>query len=92
LGSSIEDLDLFYLFPVNVFISYASEIDLVEADKRQRKPRSATYRDAWVLILKWAVCEETHKRSPLKFGEASSSGNPEPSFRSFQTVKEGVET
>ena len=37
----IEELDLFYVFPVEVFISYGSEIHLVEADKRQRKPRSA---------------------------------------------------
>ena len=55
----LEDLDLFYIFPVDVFISYSSEIHLVEADKRQRKPQSAKYRDAWHLILQWAVCEET---------------------------------
>lgn len=47
----IENLDLFYVFPVDVFIEYGSEIHLVEADKRQRKPRSANYRDAWDLIL-----------------------------------------
>ncbi len=88
----IEELDLFYVFPVEVFISYASEIHLVEADKRQRKPRSATYRDAWQLILEWAVCEETRRRLPLKLGEAFSSGNPEPSFHHFEVVKEGVET
>jgi hypothetical protein len=80
----IEELDLFYVFPVEVFISYASEIHLVEADKRQRKPRSADYRDGWNLILQWAVREETCVRSPLKFGEASGSGNPEPSSHSFK--------
>ena len=42
-----------------VFISYASEIHLVEVDKRQRKPRSADYRDAWNLISQWAAREET---------------------------------
>ncbi|URD50796.1 group I intron-associated PD-(D/E)XK endonuclease [Chroococcidiopsis sp. CCNUC1] len=47
----IENLDLFYVFPVDVFIGYGSEIHLVEAEKRQRKPRSANYRDAWKLIL-----------------------------------------
>jgi len=88
----VEDLNLFYVFPVDVFISYASEIHLVEADKRQRKPRSAIYRDAWNLILQWAACEETHVRSPLKFGETSGSGNPEPSFHGWQIVREGVET
>ena len=55
----ISDLDLFYVFPVDVFIGYGSEIHMVEADKRQRKPRSADYRDAWELILRWAAHEET---------------------------------
>ena len=47
----VEKLDLFYVFPVNVFISYGSEIHIVEVDNRQRRPRSARYRDAWDLIL-----------------------------------------
>jgi len=55
----IEELDLFYVFPVDVFISYASEIHMVEADRRQRKPKSADFRDAWTLILQWAAHEET---------------------------------
>jgi hypothetical protein len=42
----LADRDLFYVFPVEVFIGYTSEIHLVEADKRQRKPNSAAYRDA----------------------------------------------
>ncbi len=46
----IDNLDLFYIFPVAVFIAYGSEVHLVEAEKRQRKPRSAQYRDAWELI------------------------------------------
>lgn len=50
----IEKLDLFYVFPVDVFICYGSEIHLVEAEKRQRKPRSAEYRDAWELIWQQA--------------------------------------
>ena len=70
------DLDLFYVFPVEVFISYASEIHLVEADKRQRKPRSASYRDAWDLILQWAARKETHARQPVKFGEAVGGVTP----------------
>ena len=68
----LSDIDLFYVFPVEVFISYASEIHLVETDKRQRKPRSAEYRDAWESILQWAACRETCMRTPLKFGEAGS--------------------
>ena len=47
----IGELDLFYVFPVEVFISYASEIHLVEVGERQRKPRSSEYREAWGIIL-----------------------------------------
>ncbi len=47
----IQEIDLFYVFPVDIFIGYGSELHLVEAEKRQRKPRSAPYRDAWNLIL-----------------------------------------
>ena len=46
----IDDLDVFYIFPAEVFISYGSEIHLVETEKRQRKPRSAAYRQRWDLI------------------------------------------
>jgi len=46
-------------FHVEVFIGYGSEIHMVEADKRQRKPGSAEYRDAWDLILQWAARGET---------------------------------
>ena len=42
-------------YQAKVFINYGSEIHLVEADKRQRKPRSAVFRNAWELILQWAV-------------------------------------
>lgn len=56
----LAELNLFYVFPVDVFISYGSEIHIVEADKRQRRPRSAAYRDAWNLISQWAAREETH--------------------------------
>ena len=54
----VEKLDLFYVLPVNVFISYGSEIHIVEADKRQRRPRSAQYRDAWELISQTIKREE----------------------------------
>ena len=56
----IPNHDVFFVFPVDVFISYGSEIHMVEADKRQRKPKSAEFRDAWQLILQWAASEETH--------------------------------
>ncbi len=72
----VEKLDLFYVFPVDVFIGYGSEIHLVEAEKRQRKPRSAEYRNAWTLILQWAVREEVCVKSPLPFEEAVSGVIP----------------
>ena len=50
----IDELDVFYVFPCEVFISYASEIYLVETEKRQRKPKSAVYREAWELVLERA--------------------------------------
>ena len=67
----IEKLDAFYVFPVEVFIGYGSEIHLVETDKRQRKPKSADYRDAWDLIAQWAAHREIDVQSPVKFGEAA---------------------
>jgi len=72
----LEDLNLFYVFPVEVFIDYGSSIHIVEASRRQRKPRSAEYRDAWRLISQRAVCEETHIRFSVKFGEAGSGVIP----------------
>jgi len=72
----LSDLDLFYVFPVEVFIGYGSEIHMVEADKRQRKPASAKFRDAWDLILQWATHGETRVLSPAKFGEAGGGVIP----------------
>jgi PD-(D/E)XK endonuclease len=46
----LEEIHIFYVMPVNVFISYSSEIHLVETEKRQRKPKSADYREAWHLL------------------------------------------
>ena len=54
----IQDLDIFYVMPSEVFISYGSEIHLVEADKRQRKPKSWPYRNAWELISQRAGSAE----------------------------------
>jgi lipopolysaccharide export LptBFGC system permease protein LptF len=47
----IQELDVCYIMPTEVFISYGSEIHLVEDAKRQRKPQSAKYREAWELIV-----------------------------------------
>jgi len=55
----IEELDVFYVFPVEVFTNYGSEIHMVEASKRQRKPLSSDFRNAWELISQWAAQKET---------------------------------
>lgn len=52
----ISDLDVFYIFPSDIFVSYGSEIHLVETQKRQRKPRSASYRQRWDLIESASLC------------------------------------
>lgn len=51
----IPEVEIFYVFPCEVFIQYGSEIHLVETDKRQRKPNSRVYRDAWELVEQWAA-------------------------------------
>jgi hypothetical protein len=56
----LPECSLFYVFPVDVFISYGSEIHMVEADKRQRRPKSVAYRNAWSLLLEWAASKETY--------------------------------
>jgi len=51
----IEDLDTCYVMPVKEFSAYGSGISIVEKEKRQRKPRSAAYKERWDLLSKWAV-------------------------------------
>ena len=46
----ISDLNVFYVIPVDVINSYASEITLSESVSRQRKPKSHEYRESWDLI------------------------------------------
>ena len=54
----IEELNVFYVMPSDEFISYGSEIHLVETVKRQRKPKSGEYRNAWHLVLHRAASKE----------------------------------
>lgn len=68
----IDNIDIFYIMPVEVFISYSGPIHLVEADKRQRKPKSSAYRDAWNLIPERALQRETFVSNSVKFREAGS--------------------
>jgi len=83
----VTDFDLFYVIPVDVFIGYGSEIHLVEANKRQRKPKSADYRDAWELIVQWAACRETCMRVPVKLGEARGGVIPSQALVSDQALE-----
>ncbi len=46
----LPEKEIFYIYPLKVFISFGSEIHMVETEKRQRRPRSYAYRDAWALI------------------------------------------
>ncbi|MFH1129021.1 MAG: group I intron-associated PD-(D/E)XK endonuclease [Candidatus Omnitrophota bacterium] len=46
----LADLEVFYVMPVAVFSSYRSTITLIESTKRQRKPKSAEYRERWDLL------------------------------------------
>ena len=54
-----EKANVFYVIPIEVFVSYGSDICFVETKKRQRKPRYVEYREAWTLILQWAAERET---------------------------------
>lgn len=54
-----EKASTFYVIPIEVFVSYGSEIHFVEEEKRQRKPRSVSYREAWARISQWAAQRET---------------------------------
>jgi len=46
----LADLHVFYVMPVSVFSKYRSTLVFVETDKRQRRPRSAEYRERWDLL------------------------------------------
>jgi len=46
----LADLHVFYVMPVAVFSTYGSTVTLIESTKRQRKPRSAEYRERWNLL------------------------------------------
>lgn len=57
----LQEIAVFYIIPVEVFISYSSEIHLVEAEKRQRKPTSAQFREAWHLLTISDQTQSTNK-------------------------------
>lgn len=46
----IDSLQVFYVMPFSVFKTYSSTVSLIESDKRQRRPKSAEYRERWDLL------------------------------------------
>ncbi len=48
----IDSLRVFYVMPITVFSSYGSSVSLIEANKRQRRPKSIKYRERWDLLSK----------------------------------------
>jgi len=46
----VADLNVFYVMPISVFSRYGSTITFIESEKRQRKPKSAIYRECWELL------------------------------------------
>ncbi|MBI4209425.1 MAG: endonuclease [Deltaproteobacteria bacterium] len=85
----IDDLGVFYVMPVSVFISYGSTISLIEEEKRQRKPKSAEYRNRWDLLSIRAPQPERVEDN-LSNSVKPGKGNTEP--RSGVLIRQGVET
>jgi len=46
----LADINVFYVMPVEVFSAYRSTITIIESEKRQRRPKSAEYRERWDLL------------------------------------------
>ena len=85
----VDDLSAFYVFPVDVFLSYKSHIAMVKEKKKfQGMPKSHQYRNAWHLISEWTGREETPGCLSLKVGEACEVVIPSQALES----EEGVET
>ncbi len=77
----VEDLQVFYVLPVDIFNDFGSTISLVEEEKRQRLPRSAEYRDRWELLAAWATRSET-----IGDENPSNSANPSPDEQTAHPV------
>lgn len=88
----LADVGSFYVMPVSVFSRYGSTVTFVETAKRQRRPKSAAYRERWDLLSNGLLSRKRLKDilsnsvKPLKY----IRGNTEPSPRLLSG--EGVET
>ena len=85
----IDDLNVSYVMPFNVFSSYKSEITLIERDSRQRKPKSCTYREAWDLLHK-GLFSRQRLNDNLSNSVKPQNGDTEPMPQVF--LRKGVET
>jgi hypothetical protein len=65
----VDPLCLFWVMPVEDFISYGSQIHLLVINK-QREPRSSRFKNAWNLILERAAPQEIVVCESIKVGEA----------------------
>jgi len=65
-------LNRFYVMPVSVFTSYGSTITFVESGKRQRKPKSAQYREKWELLYHGLLRQQCLKDNLSNSVEPSS--------------------
>ncbi len=77
----LADLLVFYVMPVSVFSSYESTVTFIETDKRQRKPKSAWYRERWDLLSDGLLSRKRLKDSLSNSVEPliKAKGNTEPS-------------
>lgn len=46
----LADIGVFYIIPIQDYNSFKGAITFVEGEKRQRKPRSSPFREAWHLL------------------------------------------
>ncbi len=84
----IADLHVFYVMPVSEFSGYGSTITFIESEKRQRKPRSAIYRERWDLLSIGSPKRKRLAEKLVKFGETlgKNQGNTEPSLEISRKV------
>lgn len=51
----IEEKDISYILPIEVFLSYKGAISFNIKEKRQRGPKSEQYKEAWHLIEEFCM-------------------------------------
>jgi hypothetical protein len=68
----IQDLDVCYIMPFDIFSAYKSGITMVERDTRQRAPKSYRYREAWDLL------RSPKRTSMVRLRRGPGPGRPGP--------------